>query len=292
MIHARNMDSYDKNRTITYRILTATGFIASVAALLIARLLINFDLFYQINRSKSDGYLDAAYIGGDGRIYACAYSFKDAYLSLISAVFKVFGNNDIFVIYIHVAIELIAMILIFIAINRFFGGFAAFIAALILALYPVGLVYFIPVIILWREAILIYLSIAFGLFLLSFIKVAVVKSRQKKMQSRLKQAKEAKEASANDEGTVEDPDISGLKIISDDNSEDHDKNAINEINDNSDKPEQKQEETVELLINPLPLPKKREHRELDYDHEVADEYMKYDIEVTEENMHFDIDDAV
>lgn len=38
-------------------------------------------------------------------------------------------------------------------------------------------------------------------------------------------------------------------------------------------------ETVKLIENPLPLPKKHEKREMDYQYQVAEDKMRFDVEV-------------
>lgn len=48
------------------------------------------------------------------------------------------------------------------------------------------------------------------------------------------------------------------------------------------------ENKVELFINPLPMPKKGEKKEIKYDYDVADEDMHYDIELTDANDFYDV----
>lgn len=40
-------------------------------------------------------------------------------------------------------------------------------------------------------------------------------------------------------------------------------------------------ETVKLIENPLPLPKKHERREMDYQYQVTEDKMKFDVEVSD-----------
>lgn len=47
------------------------------------------------------------------------------------------------------------------------------------------------------------------------------------------------------------------------------------------KPEEVKTETIELIENPLPLPKKHEKREMDYQYQVAEDKMKFDVEVAD-----------
>ncbi len=271
-INTEQVKRDDRGKSVIYKILTATGFIVAVAVQLIVRLLINFDLSKQIDASGADGYLTPAHIGSDGRIYASCYSFKDAYLSLISAVFKLFGNNDELVMFVNIALELLALIILFFAIKRLFGGLCAVILSIGVALYPVYLVYFLPVILLWREIILIYLCGVIVLYIISLIKSGICKHMRKK--AFIKEALSVTDVKADEEkDTADDTTIPMEEIKSEDYV----------ISKNPDK--------VELLINPLPLPKKKERRELDYDIEVNEEDMKYDYEVSEENMHFDVEDA-
>lgn len=42
-------------------------------------------------------------------------------------------------------------------------------------------------------------------------------------------------------------------------------------------------ERTRFIENPLPLPKKREHREMDYAYEVTADRMHYDVEVSDED---------
>ena len=49
------------------------------------------------------------------------------------------------------------------------------------------------------------------------------------------------------------------------------------------------EQKIELIENPLPLPKKHEKKQMDYAFEPDESEMHYDIELTEENAKFDIE---
>ncbi len=48
------------------------------------------------------------------------------------------------------------------------------------------------------------------------------------------------------------------------------------------------EEKVELIENPLPLPKKHVHREMDYGRSIPEAWMHYDVELDSRNDHYDI----
>ena len=52
--------------------------------------------------------------------------------------------------------------------------------------------------------------------------------------------------------------------------------------------EKSDEEKVELIENPLPLPKKHVHREMDYGRSIPEAWMHYDVELDSRNDHYDI----
>ena len=75
------------------------------------------------------------------------------------------------------------------------------------------------------------------------------------------------------------------EIITDQNKAVNDqKDIIENVGDN-DKPAK---EKVEFIENPLPLPKKHVHREMDYGRSIPEAWMHYDIELDSKNNHYDI----
>lgn len=250
----------NSNRRLMHKILAATGFISSIAIMLIVRVLINYDLLLQASSAKNDKYYDVAHIGSNGVIYTAFNGFKDIYLTLMSVLFKFFGNNDYISVFVNIGIELIALIFVYFAIKNICGSLVAFIISIGVAMYPVYLVFFLPFILLWRENEIIYLCGAVGLFIISLIIHAIKKkSRRIAEANYIEQRLDSFETQTPAEEPEEKPE---------------------------DIPEDK---PVELLINPLPLPVKKEHKEPEYDIEVSEEDMKYDIEVSEEDMHFDVE---
>ncbi|MBO4846804.1 MAG: hypothetical protein J5525_10895 [Lachnospiraceae bacterium] len=63
------------------------------------------------------------------------------------------------------------------------------------------------------------------------------------------------------------------------------KEAVKAEEKSDEKPE---EEKVELIENPLPLPKKHVHREMDYGRSIPEAWMHYDVELDSRNDHYDI----
>ncbi len=172
-------ESYNeaKKKNAEKAFLDACCFVFVIAVQLIIRIIYRADLISQINyASSSDHYYDPAYIGPDCLVYLSVASIKDLYLSILSVIFKIFGNIDSIVIVVNIAIELLAVIFAFFAIKRILGLVPGLCVGLICALYPVYFPYIMPYSLLWRENELIYLFIAFGLYLVSFIKLLLVKN--------------------------------------------------------------------------------------------------------------------
>ena len=60
------------------------------------------------------------------------------------------------------------------------------------------------------------------------------------------------------------------------------------VSDKTSENETEKVQPVEFIENPLPLPKKHVHREMDYGRSIPEAWMHYDVELTKENDHYDI----
>ena len=54
------------------------------------------------------------------------------------------------------------------------------------------------------------------------------------------------------------------------------------------KPEEVKTEEIEFIENPLPLPKKHVHREMEYGRVIPEAWMHYDVEINSTNNKYDI----
>lgn len=273
-------------------ILGVIGFVTVIGAGIILRFAYGYYLQYELDLAgriaPMDRYYDPAYIGDSGYVYCNYFTLKGMYLTLCSCAFKFMGNLDGTVIILNILLELIPVVLIYFAVKNVLGRLWAFIIALLCDAAPLWGE--LPMLwgdtgyyILFRENRLIFLGTALLLFILSLIIRAVINSKKKAAASEA----EAYTDSVTEEGAP-----------SDDIAEEGEA-AIRERLEESTVTDEEIEKaardalkstpsvTIELLKSPLPLPKRHEHRDIDYDHEVRDEDMKYDIEPTQDMMHYD-----
>ncbi len=267
-----------------------TGFVTVIAIGMVLRFFYGYYLQYELDLASRilpmDGYYDPAYIGDSGYVYCDYFSLKGLYLTLCSCAFKFMGNLEGTVIILNVLIELIAVVLIYFAIRNVFGRLWAFIIALICDAAPLWGV--IPMLwggtgyyILFRENRLIFLGVAFLIFIISLIIHAIKSSNAGSDKDNAKHT-DATEDTDKDDGIIDDTKVDALADNSADNATDEEieRAAYEALNSTP-------SVTIKLLKSPLPLPKRHEHKDIDYDHEVKDEDMKYDIEPTQDMMHYD-----
>ncbi|MBR6237415.1 MAG: hypothetical protein IKQ83_00015 [Lachnospiraceae bacterium] len=282
--------SIDKNtdRKVNTRktMLGILGFVTVIALCIIARfvygryLIYELDLAYRI--TPMDAYYDPARIGENGYIYCDYFSLRGMYLTLCSCAYKLMGNLDGTIILLNIFIEVLAVILIWFAVKRIFGRLAAFIISIICALAPYwgeipwfwgGTCYYI----LFRENRLIFLAAAFGLWILSLIVGAIRSSASGSEKPDSAEPVESEDAEpvitdAETEVKVEEAE----PVVKTEEAEPVTQTKAHEP-----------EEPVELLISPLPLPKRHEHKDIDYDHDISDDDMKYDVEPADADLHYD-----
>ncbi len=275
------VEQKDKSRNRKASILCAAGFIVVVALMLIMRFFVfNKDIFYSISEGRTDGFFIPAYIGDNGLIYCNYLSDKGFYLTFLSCVFKFFGNVEDLIFFYDIALELLALIFIFFALKRVFGRIASFVFSLIIACYPgfillSGYITGIYYVLIWRNDRIVYLTIAIALWLMSFV-VGAIRSvvRNRKQDPVVFSNDDDVQTAPAEDDKKYDQDVFGSEVnvvLSDDGM------LIEELEESGD---------VELLISPLPGPKKPQHKELDYDYEIDEDRMKYDIEV-EDTAEFD-----
>lgn len=282
--------SIDKNTDIKVNkrntLLGILGFVTVIAYGLVVRFICGKYLMYELDIAyripPMDAYYDPARIGENGYIYCDYFSLRGMYLTLCSCACKFMGNLDGTIILLNIFIELLSVILIWFAVKRLWSRLAAFIISLIFVFAPYwgeiprlwgGTCYYI----LFRENRLILLAVSFGLWILSLIVAAIRAS-----VSAGKKADSADPADlTEEEQTLADTEPQAT-VTQDD------KDAVNEVKEAAKKAlESTPEIPVELLISPLPLPKRHEHKDIDYDHEISEDDMRYDVEPTDADLHYD-----
>lgn len=271
-------------------ILGVLGFTTVIAVGLIIRFLfgwyLQFELDVAYRLEPFDRYYDPAYIGENGYIYTEYMSLKGMYLMLCSCAFKMLGNVDGAVILLNIILEMIAVVFIYFAVKRIFGRLAAFIVALVCDLCPFwgelpylwgGTQYLI----LWRENRLLFTAAAIGLYLLSFIKYAFVHNTDMASDAVMEEVSESQAAASEIDKPAKTVEQLAAEAIERAN------NAIASEDKEHAPADRQADGKVELLINPLPLPKRHEHKDIDYDYQVSDSDMKYDYEPEADKMHYD-----
>lgn len=247
--------------------------------------------------SVGDHYQKAV-IGNQG-IYRIQYlNLDEVYTMVLSICMLIFGNYEVAGVYLNIVLQVVAAIILYFSITFVANAHVAFLVAAVISLIPfyADKVYEVSS---FNLLILIY---AMGLFLLAIIsKVVYTFTRKKKLveQETINQIEEVKEEHT---GVITLDDIIGNSNTSvEEDSKEKNDMQIEEKNDKEESDivppgmkeiildEEEKKKKVKFIENPLPVPKRREHKEMDYSVEVSNDNDDYDIKDVSGMDFFDIE---
>lgn len=243
---------------------------------------------------------ELAEISGNGvqfsLIWEKGFSDTAVYTFLLACTCVIFGNFTISSVYLNILLQVLSVVLLYCALNKFINKYVAFILTIIFSVIPpfMSLIFLIDVLNLW---ILIGL---FTLFLVADV-FCIIKSN-KEINEETVQNNELEEIkqfsddvhSQNNDSANNEQDNAVIKvsdIVVDNNAITTNVEIVKDVVPAGMK-EIKSEDLVskkhKMIENPLPLPKKRIHKKMDYAINDKSENDDFDLKDISENDDFDL----
>ena len=201
--------------------------------------------------------------------FADGFHIEAFYICNLYLAFLIFGNFTVAGVYLNILYQVLTIILVYIMFRKLANRFWGFAGGLILALLPMYIESLSKVTVFHMQLLLAALACTVGVLIISlfFKKNAVKQSGMIKQTSNplLPDAPEEEKAPDGSAGIL--PDTSMKEIRYDD------------LVDNK----------VQYIENPLPVPKRREHKEMDYAFEPTGKDDDYDVRDLTGKDYFDIE---
>lgn len=196
-------------------------------------------------------------------------NLKSVYICSLYLIFLIFGNFTVAGVYLNLLYQVLTVLLLFIAIRNVSNRYVGFVAGMVAALVPVYMETLSEVTVFNMHVFLA----AIGCSLLTLI-VSIFYNRYR-----------GKKNVSNDHEVAE---LTGTVSV----DETEQKNAIQSVQDHSMKEiklDDLEEKKVKFIANPLPVPKRREHKEMDFVVELTEENDDYDLKDLSGKDFFDIE---
>lgn len=248
------------------------------------------------NIVDSDALYDLAFLGSNGiqfsAIWGNGFSLRALYTSLLACGCMLFGNISASGVYINICIQTISLTLIFYIINNIINRYVSVFFTIVFSIIPL----YISMILKISEINLLILIVIFAVFILSclFCFAKDKKSDLKVIEDANTEKDNAEETVNADMGTDEGKVLKISDIILKDSN---DKKLVSEeaeeemtvipVGMKEIKPEDLQSERHKMIDNPLPVPKKKLHKEMDYALKSTEED-DYDLKDLSDKDFFDI----
>lgn len=187
--------------------------------------------------------------------FADGFQMRSLYICNLYLAFLIFGNFTVAGVYLNILYQILTVLLVYIVIKGVTNRYAGFAGGLILALFPA---YINTLSDVTMQNMIICIAVFFGVVVISIIRRICQRHIAKKNSSDKLAAdktnlKENNEAVKADTNAI--PDTSMKEIRYDD------------LEDNK----------VQYIENPLPVPKRREHKEMNYAFEPTGSNDDYDL---------------
>ena len=207
---------------------------------------INEDIYNAAKVSIGSNGLASAFAGG--------FQIQSLYICNLYLAFLIFGNFTVAGVYLNILYQLLTILLVYIVIKSIANRYVGFVGSLILAVFPVYINLLSEVTIQNMVILIVVLSSTVAIFTIRWIYYRY--TAKKRDSDKIITAKtDLEEGEGSNTNTF--PDTSMKEIHYDD------------LEDNK----------VQYIENPLPVPKRREHKEMDYAFETtnSDDYDMKDL---------------
>lgn len=208
---------------------------------LMAEVNINEDIYNAAKVSIGAGGLTSAFADG--------FQMQSLYICTLYLAFLIFGNFTVAGVYLNILYQLLTVLLVYIAISRVANRYVGFAGSLLLAIFPI---YINSLSKVTMQNMLICIAAVAGIIaILTFQWIYRRHTAKKKIPA---------------------PVVTDTAVIKEADSGEPDVN-VNPVRDTSMKEiryDDLEDNKVQFIENPLPMPKRREHKEMDYAFEPAD----------------------
>lgn len=246
---------------------------------------------------KGDFY-QKAIVNNQGIYKLQCFNIEEIYTKVLSVCLLFLGNCEVAGLYLNIILQVLAVIILYIAIRIVANAYMAFFASLVVSVIPFysDKVYELST---FNLLILIY---AIGLFILALVSRGVYMFVMKKKTVEQEPVNQTIDRKDEQTGVITLDDIIGNNNAS--VKEDSIIEQESQMEENSQKEESEivppgmkeiilddetKKKKVKFIENPLPVPKRREHKEMDFAVELRDNNDDYDIKDVSGMDYFDIE---
>lgn len=242
-------------------------------------------------------YYQKAMIGNQGLYRLQIFSLDDIYTKALSVSMLLFGNYEIAGVYLNIILQMLAIILVYFAIHFVANSYASFGVAAVISLIP----FYADKIYEVSSFHLLILFYAVGLFILAIVCKGVYMFAIKKKPIEQENRNLSNGIQEEETGVITLDDIIGEDGSTNKEEENHKKDVPLEENTKEESDavpagmkeiildEDDMKKKVKFIENPLPVPKRREHKEMDFAVELQDNNDDYDIKDVSGMDFFDIE---
>lgn len=201
--------------------------------------------------------------------FASGFNLQSVYICSLYVVFLIFGNFTVAGVYLNLLYQVLTVLLVYITVKNVSNRYIGFVGGMIAAFVPMYIEKLSEVTVLNMQ---VFLGAA-GCSLLSLVvRILYGKYRNKKVVHDNHEVTEPKGAVSVDEAAPK-PEMQSVQ--------DH---SMKEI-----KLDDLEEKKVKFIENPLPVPKRREHKEMDFALELTEDNDDYDLKDISGKDFFDIE---
>ena len=246
---------------------------------------------------KGDFY-QKAIVNNQGIYKLQCFNIEEIYTKVLSVCLLFLGNSEVAGLYLNIILQVLAVIILYIAIRIVANAYTAFLVTLVVSVIPFysDKVYELST---FNLLILIY---AIGLFILAVVSRGVYMFVMKKKTVEQEPVNQTIDRKDEQTGVITLDDIIGNNNAS--VKEDSIIEQESQMEENSQKEESEivppgmkeiilddetKKKKVKFIENPLPVPKRREHKEMDFAVELRDNNDDYDIKDVSGMDYFDIE---
>lgn len=242
-------------------------------------------------------YYQKAIIGNQGLYRLQTFSLDDIYTKALSVSMLLFGNYEIAGVYLNIILQVLAVVLVYFSIRFVANSYASFGIAAIVSLIP----FYSDKIYMLSSINLFILLYAVGLFILAIVCKGVYMFAIKKKQIEQENSNFSDRIEEEQTGVITLDDIIGEDSSTKKEEENQEKDVPLEENTKEESEvipagmkeiildEEEMKKKVKFIENPLPVPKRREHREMDFAVELHDDNDDYDIKDVSGMDFFDVE---
>ncbi len=222
-----------------------------------------------------------ALIGTQGIYTMRSFRFEEYYTKALSCSMFLFGNGEMAGVYLNIVLQTIAIVCIYFAMVMVAHSYAAFLVAAVVSLIPFysDKVYEISS---FHLLILLY---AIGLLILAILSKGVYMFAIRKKTMGQKQEEPQNDVQEETSGVITLDDIIGKDTATEAENTEITPPGMKEIILD----EEEKKKKVKFIENPLPVPKRREHKEMDYTLDIGNDKDDYDIKDVAGMDFFDIE---